>query len=113
MMPPALELHGVRRVFKTGGTEIAVLNGVDLALRAGEVVALVGPSGAGKSTMLHIAGLLERPDGGSVSIGGQECGSLSDQHSAPCCVAPNWVSSISSIICCRNFRRSKTSCCRR
>ncbi len=77
---PALELRGVRRVFKTGGAEIAVLNGVDLALAAGEVVALVGPSGAGKSTLLHVAGLLERPDGGSVLIGGQDCGSLSDQE---------------------------------
>ena len=76
---PALELRGLRRVFRTGGTEIVVLNGVDLALQAGEVVALVGPSGAGKSTLLHLAGLLERPDGGSVLIGGQDCGGLSDQ----------------------------------
>ncbi len=75
-----LELRGVRRVFKTGGTEITVLNGVDLALQAGEVVALVGPSGAGKSTLLHLAGLLERPDGGRVLIGGQDCASLSDQE---------------------------------
>jgi lipoprotein-releasing system ATP-binding protein len=56
------------------------LNGVDLVLRAGEIVALVGPSGAGKSTMLHIAGLLERPDGGAVLIGGEDCGSLSDDR---------------------------------
>jgi lipoprotein-releasing system ATP-binding protein len=57
-----------------------VLNGVDLVLRPGEVVALVGPSGAGKSTMLHIAGLLERPDGGAVVIGGEDCGSLNDER---------------------------------
>jgi lipoprotein-releasing system ATP-binding protein len=68
----------VRRVFKTGGAEIVVLNGVDLALHAGELVALVGPSGAGKSTLLHVAGLLERPDGGAVLIGGADCASLSD-----------------------------------
>jgi lipoprotein-releasing system ATP-binding protein len=79
MTPPALELRGVRRVFKAGGTEIAVLNGVDLVLMPGEVVALVGPSGAGKSTLLHLAGLLERPDGGAVLIGGQDCAGLSDQ----------------------------------
>ena len=78
--PPALELRGVRRVFKQAGTELRVLNGVDLVLRAGEIAALVGPSGAGKSTMLHIAGLLERPDGGAVLIGGEDCGSLSDDR---------------------------------
>src|SRR5580700_10138748 len=77
---PVLELAGVRRVFRQGGVELAVLNGVDLALRPGELVALVGPSGAGKSTLLHLAGLLERPDGGEVRIAGEECGSLNDER---------------------------------
>jgi lipoprotein-releasing system ATP-binding protein len=77
---PVLELAGVRRVFRQGGVELAVLNGVDLALRPGELVALVGPSGAGKSTLLHLAGLLERPDSGAVRIAGEECGSLSDER---------------------------------
>jgi lipoprotein-releasing system ATP-binding protein len=76
----ALELRGVRRIFKQAGTELRVLNGVDLVLDPGEVVALVGPSGAGKSTLLHIAGLLERPDGGAVLIGGEDCGSLSEER---------------------------------
>ena len=78
--PPALELSGVRKVFRQGGVELPVLNGIDLALDPGEIVALVGPSGAGKSTMLHVAGLLERPDGGSVLIEGRDCGGLSDEH---------------------------------
>jgi len=77
---PALELRGVRRVFNSGGAEIVVLNGVDLALQPGEVVALVGPSGAGKSTLLHVAGLLERPDGGKLLIGGEDCHGLSDER---------------------------------
>jgi lipoprotein-releasing system ATP-binding protein len=76
----ALELAGVKRVFRQGGVELAVLNGIDLALAPGEMVALVGPSGAGKSTLLHLAGLLERPDAGEVRIAGQECGSLSDER---------------------------------
>src|SRR5947208_16125424 len=75
---PALELRGVRRVFRQGEVQLPVLNGTDLVLRSGEVVALVGPSGAGKSTLLHVAGLLERPDGGTVLIGEEDCGSLSD-----------------------------------
>ena len=70
----------MRRVFRQGGVELAVLNGVDLVLRPGEIVALVGPSGAGKSTLLHVAGLLERPDGGAVLIGGEDCGGLSDER---------------------------------
>ncbi len=77
---PALALRGVRRVFHQGGVELTVLNGVDLVLNPGEIVALVGPSGAGKSTMLHVAGLLERPDGGAVLIEGRDCGGLSDEH---------------------------------
>src|SRR6266853_2043030 len=76
----ALELRDVRRVFRLAGTELKVLDGVDLALAPGEIIALVGPSGAGKSTMLHVAGLLERPDGGSVLIEGRDCGGLSDEH---------------------------------
>jgi lipoprotein-releasing system ATP-binding protein len=77
---PALELRGVRKVFRQAAVELAVLNGIDLAFAPGEIVALVGPSGAGKSTMLHVAGLLERPDGGAVLIEGRDCGALSDEH---------------------------------
>jgi len=78
--PPTLELRGVRKVFRQGNVELAVLNGVDLMLAPGEIVALVGPSGAGKSTLLHLAGLLERPGGGAVLIEGRDCGALSDEH---------------------------------
>jgi lipoprotein-releasing system ATP-binding protein len=70
----------VRKVFRQGSVELAVLNGVDLMLAPGEIVALVGPSGAGKSTMLHVAGLLERPGSGAVLIEGRDCGALSDEH---------------------------------
>ncbi|HVI52258.1 MAG TPA: ABC transporter ATP-binding protein [Candidatus Sulfotelmatobacter sp.] len=74
----ALRLDGVVRRFKQGKEELSVLNGASLAVRPGEIVALVGPSGAGKSTLLQIAGLLERPDGGDVLIDGESCGSLND-----------------------------------
>jgi lipoprotein-releasing system ATP-binding protein len=80
MTRPALELVGVKRIFRQGGIDLTVLDGIDLALQSGELVALVGPSGAGKSTLLHIAGLLERPSGGEVRIGGKECGGLSDDR---------------------------------
>ncbi|HZL59916.1 MAG TPA: ABC transporter ATP-binding protein [Stellaceae bacterium] len=80
MSEAAIELRRVERVFKQAGKPLPVLRGVDLTLRAGEIVALLGPSGAGKSTLLHIAGLLERPDGGEVVLGGRDCGRMNDEQ---------------------------------
>jgi len=73
-----LELRNITRRFDQGKNAIEVLKGVNLSVKAGEVVALVGPSGAGKSTLLHIAGLLEQPSGGEILIDGQPCGGLGD-----------------------------------
>ena len=77
-MNEPLVLRDVRRTYRTEAGELAVLRGVDLTLHAGEIVALVAPSGAGKSTLLHLAGLLERPDGGSVFVEGRDAGALAD-----------------------------------
>ena len=77
-MSDPLVLRGVRRVYRGDGGELPVLRGVDLTVRAGEIVALVAPSGAGKSTLLHVAGLLDRADGGSVLIEGRDVGGLGD-----------------------------------
>ncbi len=74
----ALELRQVVRTFRQASAPLPVLRGASLALKPGEIVALVGPSGAGKSTLLHVAGLLERPDEGEVVIDGRACGTLSD-----------------------------------
>ena len=73
-----LMMRGIRRVYRTEAGELPVLRGVDLTLQSGEIVALVAPSGAGKSTLLHLAGLLDRPDGGSVFVEGRDAGSLPD-----------------------------------
>lgn len=77
-MSDALRLVAVQRSFHQGGQRLDVLRGVDLALAAGEAVGLLGPSGAGKSTLLHIAGLLEKADGGEVVIAGRSCAGMSD-----------------------------------
>jgi lipoprotein-releasing system ATP-binding protein len=73
-----LRLAGVVRGFDQAGARLEVLRGVDLAVHGGEMVALVGPSGAGKSTLLHVAGLLERADGGEVVIAGTGVAGLGD-----------------------------------
>ncbi len=73
MSEPTLTLSGITKTYNQGTPgEVRVLQGVDLTVNAGEVVALVAPSGAGKSTLLHIAGLLDTPDAGAVQMLGQD-----------------------------------------
>jgi putative ABC transport system ATP-binding protein len=72
-----LELRGAAKRY-AGPPPVQALHGVDLTVRAGEMVAVVGPSGSGKSTLLHLVGALDRPSSGSVRIAGTEVGELSD-----------------------------------
>lgn len=73
MSDPVLQLSGITKAYNAGKPNVVeVLQGIDLTLAAGEVVALVAPSGAGKSTLLHIAGLLDTPDAGRVEIAGED-----------------------------------------
>jgi putative ABC transport system ATP-binding protein len=69
-----LELRDVHRVHGHGETEVHALSGVDLLVRAGELVAVMGPSGSGKSTLLNLAGGLDRPTRGEVIVDGTELG---------------------------------------
>lgn len=72
-MSDALKLTGISKTYNPGKPNaLNVLDGTDLTLATGEVVALVAPSGAGKSTLLHIAGLLDSFDAGTVQIGGMD-----------------------------------------
>jgi lipoprotein-releasing system ATP-binding protein len=77
-MQNVLELRDVARAFAQGGVRLDIFKHVNLAVRPGEIVALVGPSGAGKSSLLHIAGLLEAPTAGEVFIAGRNCSTLDD-----------------------------------
>jgi lipoprotein-releasing system ATP-binding protein len=78
MPDPVLRLSAVHRRYRTEAGDLPILRGADLDLHAGEIVALVAPSGTGKSTLLHLAGLLERPDGGDVIVEGRAAGALAD-----------------------------------
>jgi len=81
MSEPVLHLGQIFKGYNHGKpNQVDVLNGVDLTVQHGEMVALVAPSGAGKSTLLHIAGLLDRPDSGEVRIGGEPIGAQSDRR---------------------------------
>ena len=81
MSEPILKLHGVTKAYNHGKpSEVTVLQGVDLVLEPGEIVAMVAPSGAGKSTLLHIAGLLDTPDAGEVWIAGTDMTRLNDRR---------------------------------
>ena len=75
---PVLSLRCVGRTYPTAQGGLTVLKGVDLDILPGQIVGLVGPSGSGKSSLLHAAGLLERPTTGQVIIDGQDAGALDE-----------------------------------
>jgi lipoprotein-releasing system ATP-binding protein len=75
---PVVLLHQVERRYRQGDAALEILNGADLAVWSGQMVALLAPSGAGKSTLLHIAGLLEHQDAGEVYIDDVPTSTLND-----------------------------------
>jgi len=75
---PAIFLHAIERRYTQGAASLEILTGAELAVWPGQSVALIAPSGVGKSTLLHIAGLLEHPDGGEVYVDGTATSTLPD-----------------------------------
>jgi lipoprotein-releasing system ATP-binding protein len=78
-MSPALKLRRIARSYRQGKATLDIFRDIDLEVFAGQVTALVGQSGAGKSSLLHIAGLLEKPTAGEVHIAGRNCSDLDDR----------------------------------
>ena len=76
---PVLSVRGVTRTYDSAAGPLTVLKGVDLDVMPGEVVGLIGPSGSGKSSLLHAAGLLERPTSGDILIDGRDVGDLPER----------------------------------
>jgi putative ABC transport system ATP-binding protein len=75
---PTIRLDRVSRTYSTGRLEVHALQDADLAVQAGEFVAIVGPSGSGKSTMMNILGCLDRPTAGRYELAGTDVDELSD-----------------------------------
>ena len=76
---PVLSVRGVTRTYQSAAGPLTVLKGVDLDVMPGEVVGLIGPSGSGKSSLLHAAGLLERPTSGEIRVDGRDVGDLPER----------------------------------
>jgi lipoprotein-releasing system ATP-binding protein len=77
-MMTALRLENIGRVYRQGENDLPILRGANLVVNPGEMVALVAPSGTGKSTLLHCAGLLEKPDSGEVFVGDMPTAAMAD-----------------------------------
>lgn len=72
-----LQLTGVGKRYRRGDEQVQVLVDFDFTVAAGEFVVITGPSGAGKSTLLHVAGGLDAPDAGTVTVGGRDVWAMS------------------------------------
>ncbi len=75
-----LEAEGLSKTYEEGVAPVVVLEGVDLSVKPGEMVAVVGASGSGKSTLLHLLGGLDRPTAGTVRIQGASMSSMSEEE---------------------------------
>ncbi len=72
----AVRTSGLVRVYGTGAAEVRALDGVDVDIEAGTLVALLGPSGSGKTTLLNVIGAIDRPDEGSILVDDVDVASL-------------------------------------
>jgi putative ABC transport system ATP-binding protein len=79
---PLIELAGVEKVYRMGKVDYRALRGVDLSIRAGEMVAVVGPSGSGKTTILNLITGIDRPTAGEVVVDGRRIDSMSEEELA-------------------------------
>jgi lipoprotein-releasing system ATP-binding protein len=77
-----IRVHGLSKVYQSGGADLVIFSGLDLEVYRGEMLAVVGESGAGKSTLLHLLGGLDRPSGGTIYYGSTEISGLSDSAQA-------------------------------
>ena len=77
---PVMVLNGVHKTYRLGQHVIPALQGVDLTVQRGELLALTGPSGSGKSTILNLCGLIDAPDTGSIALDGRPTMALAEDQ---------------------------------
>lgn len=80
--PPAIHVSGLKKTYRSGETELTVLQGVDFNVEAGQSLAIVGPSGSGKTTLLGLCAGLDLPTEGSVQLMGRRLESLDEDGRA-------------------------------
>ena len=78
MVSPVIELQGITRLYRVGGTELRALDGVTLRIGRGEFIAIMGASGSGKSTLMNVCGCLDRPTSGRYLFSGVDLSRLSE-----------------------------------
>ena len=77
-----IEVRDLTKTYWLGDTEVRALDGVDMSVEEGEMVAIIGPSGCGKSTLMHILGCLDSPDSGTYRLAGENVAGLSSDRLA-------------------------------
>ncbi len=75
-----IEGYGLKRYYRRGSETVKALDGVDIAIRGGEIVAILGPSGSGKTTLLNLLACLDAPTEGTLTVGGRAVGGLSEEE---------------------------------
>jgi len=78
----AIVVRGVSKTYGHGASAVSVLRGIDFTVASGEFVAILGPSGSGKSTLLNLLGLMDRPDGGDLTVRGRRAADLGELERA-------------------------------
>jgi len=74
-----IEARGLKRYYRRGNETVKALDGVDISIRAGEIVAILGPSGSGKTTLINLLSGLDAPTGGTLEVGGNAIAGLSEE----------------------------------
>ena len=106
-----IEIENISKVYQLGDSEVRALDGINLHIDKGEMMAIMGPSGSGKSTLMAILGCLDVPTSGTYKLDGESVES-SARTSWPISAAARLALSSSSSTCWRAPRPWITSCCR-